>query len=359
MNEVQLQHVTYRYGEVIAADNVTLLVEKGEFFALLGPSGSGKTTILRLIAGFLQPQQGEIMIGGQPIVGAPPYARNIGFVFQNYALFPHLTVAQNVAFGLESRRVPTAVVGQRVAEALDLVQLTGLGNRRPAQLSGGQQQRVALARAIVTQPSILLLDEPLAALDKKLRVEMQVELRELQQRLGITTLFVTHDQEEALTLADRIAVMNRGKIVQVGPAREVYERPRTRFVTDFLGEANLFAGKVTTISKGQASIALPSDEVILALAQPGLQVGQLVVWAVRPENIRLFLQPPAAPFVLAARVQHIAYMGASVNYHVTLADGTPLIIFEQSGLQVRPPQVGERVFLTWNPIHTLLLEEDS
>jgi spermidine/putrescine ABC transporter ATP-binding subunit len=359
MNEVHLTNVTFRYREVVAADDVTLHVQPGEFFALLGPSGSGKTTVLRLIAGFLQPQHGSIIIGGRDMTGVPTYDRAIGFVFQNYALFPHMSVAQNIAFGLESRRLPRHLIAGRVAETLDLVQLTGLDERRPAQLSGGQQQRVALARAIVTQPSVLLLDEPLAALDKKLRTEMQVELRALQRRLGITTLFVTHDQEEALTLADRLAVMNHGRIIQMGPAREVYERPRTRFVTDFLGEANLFAGKVTAITDGQAAITLASGEVILALVQPGLQVGQPVVWAVRPENVRLFLQPPAAPFILPATVQHIAYMGASVDYHLVLADGAPLIVFEQSGLQTTAPQVGERIFLTWNPIHTLILEEDD
>ena len=357
MNEVQLEQVDFRYGEVVAADNVTFQVAPGEFFALLGPSGSGKTTILRLIAGFLAPARGSIHIGGRDMTGTPPYARNIGFVFQNYALFPHMTVAQNVAFGLESQRLARAAIAQRVAETLDLVQLGGLGDRRPAQLSGGQQQRVALARAIVTQPRVLLLDEPLAALDKKLRTAMQVELRELQQRLQITTLFVTHDQEEALTLADRIAVMDQGRIVQMGPAREVYERPTTRFVTQFLGEANLFNGQVRHHDDQRLVIAISERGQVEALPHPGLPVGAAVVCAVRPENVRLSLTPPANGGGLRATVQHIAYMGASLNIRTALDDGTAITVFVQSGLLPALPAVGQPVYLEWAPAHTLVLHE--
>jgi spermidine/putrescine ABC transporter ATP-binding subunit len=357
MNDVLLDHVTFRYGDVVAADNVSLHVQPGEFFALLGPSGSGKTTILRLIAGFLQLQSGAITIGGRNMVGAPPYDRNIGFVFQNYALFPHMTVAQNVAFGLESRHVPAPERQKRVAHALALVQLAGLGERRPAQLSGGQQQRVALARAIVTEPNVLLLDEPLAALDKKLRTEMQVELRDLQQRLGITTLFVTHDQEEALALADRIAVMDHGKIVQVGPAHEVYERPQTHFVTDFLGEANIFSGQVVTSDETGIVIAINEEDRVVAPSQPGLTPGAPIVCAVRPENVRISLDPPSTPIALPATVAHVVYLGPSLNFHLTLRDGAHVVVFAQSGVQKVLPTVGQAVYLWWEPEYTLVLHE--
>lgn len=357
MNDVLLDQVTFRYGEVVAADSVSLHVQPGEFFALLGPSGSGKTTILRLIAGFLEPQSGSITIGGRNMVGVPVFDRHIGFVFQNYALFPHMTVAQNVAFGLESRGVRRTETKERVAEVLALVQLAGLGERRPAQLSGGQQQRVALARAIVTEPNVLLLDEPLAALDKKLRTEMQVELRDLQQRLGITTLFVTHDQEEALALADRIAVMDQGKIVQVGPAHEVYERPQTHFVTDFLGEANIFTGQVTASDDMGVVIAINQEDTIVAPPQPGLAPGAPILCAVRPENVRIALEPPAGPIALPATVQHVVYLGPSLNFHLSLRDGAHVVVFAQSGMQKTLPTVGQAVYLWWEPVYTLVLHE--
>ncbi|HMN27712.1 MAG TPA: ABC transporter ATP-binding protein [Caldilineaceae bacterium] len=357
MNEVLLDQVTFCYNEVIAADAVSLRVEQGEFFALLGPSGSGKTTILRLIAGFLQPQSGSITIGGRNMVGVPPYERNIGFVFQNYALFPHMTIAQNVAFGLESQHLNKTEIGKRVTDVLELVQLRGLADRRPAQVSGGQQQRVALARAIVTQPSVLLLDEPLAALDKKLRSEMQVELHELQRRLAITTLFVTHDQEEALSLADRLAVMDLGRIVQIGPPQEVYEHPQTRFVTDFMGEANLFDGQVTQVSQEQVTIAANSSERIVGPPKAGLSAGQSVAWAVRPENVRVALEPPPAPFALPATVRQVAYRGASIDFHLSLRDGAPFTVFAQRGLLDPPPAIGQAVYLWWEPQHTLILTE--
>ena len=363
MNDVQLNEVTYRYREVVAADQVSLTVERGEFFALLGPSGSGKTTILRLIAGMLEPQQGTITIGGREMVGIPPYERNIGFVFQNYALFPHLSVGENVAFGLESRRLPTAEIRRRVAEVLALVQLAGFEQRRPNQLSGGQQQRVALARAIVTEPSVLLLDEPLAALDKKLRLAMQVELRELQQRLAITTIFVTHDQEEALTLADRIAVMNQGRIVQSGPARLVYEQPQSRFVTSFLGEANLQSGTLVAIDEQRVTIRTETGELVHGVVPSdlpgGMALDQPITWAVRPENVFLSTSPPDGPFALSGTLHQIAYQGASLNYHIQLANGANFVVFVQSGRLAAEPTVGQTVYLTWAPHQTLILPNDE
>ena len=245
MSDVELRGVTKTFGRVRAMDAVDLEVRKGEFLSLLGPSGSGKTTTLRVIAGLVEPTAGEVLIGGRVMTQVPVHRRNLAMVFQNYALFPHLSVFENVAFGLEMRRMSRTEVTRRVADALALVRLPGFEARYPQQLSGGQRQRVALARAIVVQPSVLLLDEPLGALDKKLRESMQVELKALQRTLGVTTIFVTHDQEEALTLSDRVAVMNDGRIEQLDTPVEVYERPRTRFVSDFIGVSNFLEGEVT------------------------------------------------------------------------------------------------------------------
>ncbi len=370
MNSVHLQSITFSYGETTAVDRVELTVDEGEFFALLGPSGSGKTTLLRLIAGFLQPQSGDITIGDRSLVNVPIYRRNIGFVFQNYALFPHMSVAKNVAFGLENQKLVKSEIDHRVAEVLDLVELGAMASRRPRELSGGQQQRVALARAIVTEPSVLLLDEPLAALDKKLRTQMQVELRELQQRLGITTIFVTHDQEEAMTLADRIAVMDRGRIAQVGPPRQVYEHPHTRFVCDFLGEANILEGVVERIDGDQVVVDVGGENRIVTestgkghdagIAASAIAVGDPLTVAVRPEKVRLHRVPVDAPISLPGQIQHIAYVGTSQNYYVSLdtgiqTNGTQMIVFEQSGLHTDPPEIGDSVWLTWSPTDTLVL----
>ena len=367
MNSVHLRSITFSYDETTAIDHVELTVDEGEFFALLGPSGSGKTTLLRLIAGFLQPQSGDITIGDRSLVNVPIYRRNIGFVFQNYALFPHMSVAKNVAFGLENQKLAKSDIDRRVAEVLGLVELGAMASRRPRELSGGQQQRVALARAIVTEPNVLLLDEPLAALDKKLRTQMQVELRELQQRLGITTIFVTHDQEEAMTLADRIAVMDRGRIAQVGPPRQVYEHPRSLFVCDFLGEANFFEGVVSRGARGEGArgeeeaivIDTAGGHRIVARGAETLAPGEPVTAAVRPEKVRLVRSRPDEEIALSGQIQHIAYVGTSQNYHVRLDDGTMVIVFEQSGLQSAPPAIGDSVWLTWPPADTLILAVDA
>ncbi len=370
MNNVHLQSITFAYDSVTAVDHVELTVNEGEFFALLGPSGSGKTTLLRLIAGFLQPQEGSVMVGDRSLVNVPIYRRNIGFVFQNYALFPHMSVAKNVAFGLENQKLAKSEIDRRVAEVLDLVELGTMASRRPRELSGGQQQRVALARAIVTEPSVLLLDEPLAALDKKLRTQMQVELRELQQRLGITTIFVTHDQEEAMTLADRIAVMDRGRIVQVGPPRQVYEHPRSLFVCNFVGETNLFEGVVVAVGDAVGDDARNGDGQMIVVEASGghriaarttspVSVGETVAAAVRPEKVRLERSRSDAEIVLVGVIQHIAYVGTSQNYHVRLEDGTVAIVFEQSGLQAQPVSIGDSVWLTWSPSDTLILANSS
>jgi ABC-type Fe3+/spermidine/putrescine transport system ATPase subunit len=296
-----------------------------------------------MIAGLLQPDEGEILIQGRPMAGVPPNKRDVGIVFQNYALFPHMTVARNVAFGLEMRRVPAREVGQRVGAALELVRLQGLEARYPHQLSGGQQQRVALARALVIRPAVLLLDEPLAALDKRLRMDMQVELKRLQRQVGITTVFVTHDQEEALTLSDRVAVMNAGRIDQVGGPDEIYERPATRFVLEFIGRANVFEGEIGT--QGGRPV-LRAGGLSLAVPEGDARVGPAIL-AIRPERVRLCAAPPdGADNVLSAEVVHVVYLGSHAHYYVRLTSGAELVAF-QSAADGPAIRVGHPVWATW------------
>ena len=286
---VEFTHVSKLFGDFTAVNNIDLHIKDGEFFSLLGPSGCGKTTTLRMIAGFEQPTFGEIYIHGQPVAGIPPYRRPVNTVFQNYALFPHMTVAQNVAFGLEMKKVDKKEIERRVNEVLALVQLPQFSARRPKQLSGGQQQRVALARALVNKPEVLLLDEPLGALDLKLRKAMQLELKQIQSEVGITFIYVTHDQEEALTMSDRIAVMNDGVVQQVGTPRDIYEHPNNRFVADFIGETNFVSGKVaelaefTTVQIGDVAVQGTADG-------RELTIGQEITLAIRPEKINLYQQ---------------------------------------------------------------------
>ena len=351
MSAVELRDAVKRYGTVAALDRVTLAVAEGEFFALLGPSGSGKTTLLRAIAGFVVPDSGEIRIDGQRIERVPVHRRGIGMVFQNYALFPHLSVFDNVAFGLAVRGSPNAEIAPRVVEALRLVRLTGLEARRPRQLSGGQQQRVALARALVTRPKVLLLDEPLGALDKRLRQEMQVELKQIQRTVGITTLFVTHDQEEALTLSDRIGILSEGRLIQVGPPVEVYERPTSRFAAEFLGEANLFSGRVERIGAGGA--VRTAAGVLVATALP-LPTGAEATLAVRPEKIQL--DDPAAPRPngvnrIEGRILRSIYSGSSIAYRIEIP-GQELTVFEQNRAAL-PRDPGAAVALIWSPEHSI------
>lgn len=286
---VELVNVTKRFGEFVAVDNMTLFVRDGEFFSLLGPSGCGKTTTLRMIAGFEQPTTGEIYIAGQPVAGIPAYRRPVNTVFQSYALFPHMTVAQNVAFGLEMSKTAQPEIARRVEEVLELVQLTGMSRRKPKQLSGGQQQRVALARALVNHPKVLLLDEPLGALDLKLRKAMQLELKQIQHEVGITFIYVTHDQEEALTMSNRIAVMDHGLIQQMGEPRQIYEHPANRFVADFIGETNFIAA--TLVQPGPPATLQIGDLNVLGTTDGrDIAAGQSVTLAVRPEKINLYPQ---------------------------------------------------------------------
>lgn len=359
---VELRQVSKLFGDVAAVDTVSLHIADGEFFSLLGPSGCGKTTTLRMIAGFELPTAGEILIQGRPMGATPPYRRNVNTVFQSYALFPHLTVEQNVAFGLQMQGVQKAEIAMRVAEALRLVRLDGYSARRPRQLSGGQQQRVALARALVNQPSVLLLDEPLGALDLKLRKELQLELRGLQERVGITFVYVTHDQEEALTMSDRIAVMGGGKVLHVGTPTEIYERPSCRFVADFIGETNFLQGNVVTANGHQATVKIGDDMVIHGYSAQPVAAGQQVTVSVRPEKARLVeQQPPSGPNVFPVTVDRVAYIGSDTRIFVTLGDAQRFTVWEQNSISTLNPGAyyapGDPAYLTWPIENALVLTE--
>src|SRR5215207_7673100 len=335
---IRLERLTKRFpGGVVAVDGIDLAVEPGEFFSLLGPSGCGKTTTLRMIAGFEEPDEGRVLVGGRDLTKIPVHRRDMGMVFQSYALFPHRTVAENVAFGLRMRGVPKNEMTERVASALAQVKLQGYEDRRPAELSGGQQQRVALARAIVIRPPVLLCDEPLGALDRKLRKAMQVELKELQRALEVTLVFVTHDQEEALAMSDRIGVMNAGRLEQVGKPAEIYDRPMTRFVAEFIGESNLFEGEM----QGD-HIRLPDGRSLPAVA-PRLSTATLVV---RPENL-VIVAPGAG--LLDGMIADASFLGDQLVYAILTPDGRRLLVKERNpgDGELRPK--GTPVGLTWTP----------
>ena len=314
---LRLVGIEKHYAATVAVAGLDLEVNEGEFVTLLGPSGCGKTTTLGLIAGFFQPTSGEIYLKGKPVVDLPSFRRDIGVVFQDYALFPHMSAADNVGFGLRMRNVPQAEIAKRVADALELVQLVGLGERRPLQLSGGQRQRVALARALVINPAVLLLDEPLSNLDLKLRDEMRIEIAGIQRRLGITTVFVTHDQGEALVMSNRIAVMNAGRIEQIGGPADIYERPATRFVAEFIGRMNFFSGQVTPAREVRTARGL-----LIGVPLPaGIANGADVHVAARPERSRLAREKPEAGLALRGTVRQVLYLGATREFHLDLDGG--------------------------------------
>ncbi|HMB36655.1 MAG TPA: ABC transporter ATP-binding protein [Methylomirabilota bacterium] len=356
--EISIREVVKRFGSVTAVDRVDLSVRHGELFTLLGPSGCGKTTLLRLLAGFYQPETGEIRFGDRVVSGRPPYERNIGMVFQNYALWPHMTVAGNVTYGLRLRKLPTGEIGARLAEGLRKVNLTGYESRYPGQLSGGQQQRVALARALVLNPDLLLLDEPLSNLDAKIRVQVRAEIKKLQRQLGITTIYVTHDQEEALSLSDRVAVMKDGRVQQVGAPKELYERPRTRFVADFVGTNNLVPGQV----RERAGTSLVVDTALGPLrAVAEGPVGERCVLAIRPENVAIAAgtEGTGEGNVVHGRVGFVAYLGSALRYDVESASGQVLQADIRDPWHHEPLSVGREVAITFPASVTLAVADDA
>ena len=391
---VDLRQITKKFGTFTAVDNISLSIREGEFFSLLGPSGCGKTTTLRMIAGFELPTAGEIYLHGDPVGQLPPFKRDVNTVFQNYALFPHLTVSQNVAFGLQMKKISKDEIERRVAEALEMVRLPDVADKHPRQLSGGMKQRVALARALVNRPKVLLLDEPLGALDLKLRKAMQFELKQIQQQVGITFVYVTHDQEEALTMSDRIAVMNRGLVQQVGNPRTIYEHPQNRFVADFIGETNFVEGQVaqmgevTTIQVGRETLQGTADG-------RNLQVGQTVFLAIRPEKINIYPQGQLAlqkmdyvdrdalvklfngrelpetidvgqylaaetdQSIVRGTIEDAVYIGTDTRYRVTLEAGAEVIARVQNfgDRYDIPLKSGDPVYVHWAPENAQLLTE--
>ncbi len=369
---ITLKAVTKHFGDTVAVDGVSFHIESGEFFSLLGPSGCGKTTTLRMVGGFEHLTSGEIFINDQPTGRTPPFRRDVNTVFQSYALFPHKTVAQNIAFGLQMKKFPQKEIAEQVNQFLELVRLPGYGGRKPNALSGGEKQRVALARALINRPSILLLDEPLAALDLKLRKQMQSELKELQREVGITFVYVTHDQGEALALSDRIAVMNGGKVLQIGTPAEIYDQPNSRFVADFIGTSNFFAGTLVKIDGGWAEVQLQPDAPIRFIARHNgdLREGDAVTVAIRPERIELLFggsTPEQQPVEGEGTVNQIKgvvrnemYLGTTLQYTVRTFHETPVIVHQQNtgiggGNRV---QRGDTVYLKWLPENSTILKAD-
>jgi putative spermidine/putrescine transport system ATP-binding protein len=340
MADLTLNGLSKHYGDFYAVREVSLTIADGEFLVLLGPSGCGKTTTLRMIAGFIEPSAGHVRLAGQDVTLLPPWRRNAGMVFQSYALFPHMTVAQNVAFGLEMRKLPRADIERRVEEVLALVRLGGYGGRLPRQLSGGQQQRVALARALAIRPDVLLLDEPLSNLDAKLRQEVRVEIRELQRQLGLTTVMVTHDQEEALTMADRLVVMNEGSVRQVGSQRDLYERPADRFVAGFVGRTTFLAGSIEAPGRFRSDGGL-------ALACAGGNPGRAAL-SLRPERVEIGLQPRSGlDNSLSGTVEFVSYLGALIDIHVRLSPSDRLVVQIANREGGFTPEVGQPVHVGW------------
>ena len=360
-NAVEIRNVVKRFpgpggaadGSVVAVDHVSLEIRDGEFFSLLGPSGCGKTTTLRMIAGFEHPTEGEILIHGRPMGLTPPYQRNTNMVFQNYALFPHMTVARNVAFGLQMKKVSKEETQRRVQEALSMVRLPDFGPRRPNQLSGGQQQRIALARALVNRPELLLLDEPLGALDLKLRKDMQIELKNLQKEVGITFVYVTHDQEEALTMSDRIAVMHQGKVLQIGSPTTIYERPCCRFVADFIGDTNFLNGVVEAQEDDIVTVLVGDGLPVVVQADGSFARGTQVAVAVRPEKVRLLPNPMRGPQnSFPCQVEQVIYVGTDTRFLVRLSENVTLTVREQNVISTPDPSAyyaegGEQVYAVW------------
>ena len=361
IGQITLTSVTKQFGDTIAVDDVSLQIEGGEFFSLLGPSGCGKTTTLRIIGGFEYPTAGEVYINDELMVETPPYRRPVNTVFQNYALFPHKTVAQNIAFGLQMKKASKSEISDAVERSLDLIQLPGYGYRKPSELSGGERQRVALARALINEPTILLLDEPLSALDLKLRKQMQSELKALQRKVGITFVYVTHDQGEALALSDRIAVMNDGKILQVGTPSEIYDAPQTRFVADFIGTSNFLDGTLV----GENEVALMTTEPpfkITCTPTKDVPLNTPVTIAIRPERLDLSTTAVLDTMnCLRGTIQDESYLGTTLQYTVQTDYPTPLIAHQQNiGMKdTHRFQRGDTVYLHWSPENAIVLDNND
>ena len=346
---VEVRDVTKRFGDFVALDHVSLDIKEGEFMTFLGPSGCGKTTCLRMISGFEHPTTGRILIGGKDVTDDPPYKRDVNQVFQSYALFPHLTVRENIEFGLRMKKMPRAEMKERVDWDVAMTSLQGMEDRKPAQLSGGQRQRVALARAIVCEPQVLLLDEPLSALDAKLRTQMRTELKNLQKRLGITFIFVTHDQEEALTMSDRVAVINAGRVEQIGTVNEIYYRPATRFVATFIGETNIVEAEILHAAAGQSRCRLEGGLELTVRTESAPAGGKLLL-SLRPEKIRLHRENPAAPNSFPARVSLEVFKGAIDELTLDVQGGLQLgALLANDGQAQSDFHEGEQIFASIQP----------
>lgn len=356
---ISIQNISKHFGAVRAVDDVSIDIRRGEFFALLGPSGCGKTTLLRMLAGFEIPTMGEMFIDGQPIAAIPPHERPVNMVFQSYAIFPHLSVEQNIAFGLRKDKLSKAELDKHVDEALEMIALPGYGSRGADELSGGQRQRVALARALIKKPKVLLLDEPLGALDKKLREQMQLELRDLQREVGITFVFVTHDQEEALTMSDRIAVMSDGKALEIDAPAALYEQPKTPFCADFLGTMNFFKGKVSSIGGGTASIQT-EDMGVISSKGPNMDfnTGDEVLVAIRPENVEISTQKPSEGNAAQGKVRASAFLGDRAHVYVNVEGRSEPVLTAMQNLGGAASRMGDEdhdIWLNWAEESVILL----